>query len=105
MGHGVFSDTSAHTVYTCPTGKTAIVKDVRVTNHGTLSVSVLFEVVRSSTGYRLVNYQGVSSGQATGSTGAFIVLEPGDSLRFTATGTTPSYSCWVSGAELAGVAP
>ena len=89
-----------HTVYTCPAGKTAIVKDVRVSSAGS---SVSRAVVIALSGGQAISLLDAAVGTtAVLSVLGFIVLEPGDQLQVYSEGTAARV--WISGAELDGVA-
>lgn len=88
-------------VYTCPAGKTALIKDVRIS---ALNGAVTRASVFADSGPRRVAIidealanLGVLSRQG------FMVLEPGDTLGCFATGS--DFHIWASGAELEGLAP
>lgn len=92
---------SEHTVYTVPSGKTAIVKDIRMYSEAGCTRAVVF-VNRSGPGSVSLVDQALGATSIHSEQG-FIVLEPADELRVYSEGGT--FVTWVSGAELAGVAP
>jgi hypothetical protein len=88
------------TLYTCPAGRTAILKDVRAWAYGA-AVTRALVLVRSGPGDCAI----IDEAMATNSTRerqGFIVLEPGHQLLASSTGGPTSI--WASGAELDGVA-
>lgn len=102
LAHGRLTTLNSFvSVYTCPAGRTAIVKDVRTHNDGTASSFVFWAVLSGPTSVRLLGAN-PNAGDAIFFT-CFVVLEPGDQLQlFTA---SQPVNFHVSGAELAGVAP
>lgn len=88
------------TVYTCPAGKTAIIKEYLVQASG--SVSFQSVIARGATNYTFAIH--------TVTTTTFLrvpcwtVLEPGDILKVVWTTANASHSFWMSGTELDGVA-
>lgn len=99
--------TSWWTVYTCPAGHTAIVKDYAITNRGGGARTVTLGV-RSSVGEVRVHLGGLLAhlGSIVG-IGRYIVLEPGNDLVIFVGGevTSTLMDVHVSGVELEGVAP
>ena len=97
---GTSTTSAVVTVYTCPTGKTAIVKDVRLYAGASVGRAVVL-VQQGSTDVSIIDEALAATGisQRQG----FIVLEPGDTIRVYS--STNTFNYWVSGAELAGVAP
>lgn len=94
---------SQKTIYTCPSGKTAILKDVRVYADGGAATRVILYLIRSGGApYSALMDQDVGN-QDTVAWQGFIVLEPGDHITFQSTGNAAR--AWLSGAELDGVAP
>lgn len=97
---GTSTTSAVVAVYTCPAGKTTLVKDVRLyagtsvgravllARHSGVDVSIVDEAMSAVS---VVQKQG------------FIVLEPGDQLCVYS--STNTFTFWVSGAELAGTAP
>nr|CRY93621.1 hypothetical protein [uncultured prokaryote] len=90
------------TLYTCPAGKTAIVKDLRLSQSGASSVST---ILATSSGAKFCNLL-IDTIPVNGTRvfQGFIVLEPGDSIVINAS-TAGGVIYHVSGSELAGVAP
>jgi hypothetical protein len=88
-------------VYTCPSGKTAILKDIRVSANqaGAVSRCVVAWISGPSQG---AFCDTPLNALQTASFGAFAVLEPGDQLAVYATGN--NFSFLLSGSELDGVA-
>lgn len=90
-------------MYTCPAGRTAILKDIRLSSRvSTDEVCVLSAI----SGPEAVNFfNGTLPGNGkTLSVQGFVVLEPGDKLSvFSNVAAALNY--WVSGSELEGVAP
>lgn len=91
-----------NTIYTCPAGKTAVVKDVRVVGRAAGSTNYLLASSSGPTFTYLV--AGALASGAVASTTGFIVLEPGDRLVVNAS-AVDAIGFHVSGAELDGVAP
>lgn len=89
-------------IYTCPAGRTAIVKDVRACFLSATSASAFLEVLSGGVEYNVGTWTGVFPTIVGGA--VWIVLEPGDSLRVWQT-LANGVSWWISGAELNGVAP
>lgn len=90
------------TVYTCPAGKTALVKDVRMLSAGD---PVTNAIVRITSGPALMHL--IDGPLVVGDPVAvqgFVVLEPGDRIQVVCTGANSTFF-WISGAELDGVAP
>jgi hypothetical protein len=88
------------TLYTCPSGETTIVKDVRVTTVSGSPSRAGLRVISGPTYIDLVD-QALASG-SVGLSGLFVVLRPGDQLAGFSLGGT--VGMWVSGAELEGLA-
>lgn len=88
--------------YTCPAGKTAILKDIRLSTVGGAAVST---IVALTSGPRFCNIilQSIPSGSVE-SRQPYIVLEPGDQVVINAN-QTGGIVWWFSGSELDGVAP
>lgn len=99
-------------IYTCPAGRTTILKDVRVLNNGP-TVSTFAVEVRRPVGSGLPGPVGVTV--LTGSLAAnglaavtegFIVLEPGDQIRMIVVEpANTTTNVWTSGAILSGTSP
>lgn len=88
------------TIYTCPSGKTAIIKDVRCSVPAGSNTRA---VVAIRSGASQVAFFDVALGVSAIDRQGFVVLEPGDQVRLFATGA--AFIAWLSGAELDGVAP
>jgi len=88
--------------YTCPAGKTAIVKDIRLSTVGGSAVSTIVAV---TSGPRFCNLliESLPSGSAR-SMQPYLVLEPGDQVVINANQAN-GIIWWLSGSELDGVAP
>ena len=89
------------TVFTCPAGRTVILKDVRLWVSGASSVSTVLAAGSPDGLVLLVNE--VISPAAVRSLQPWIVLEPGHTLQMSQN-VANSVRYWLSGAELAGVA-
>lgn len=79
-----------YTLYTCPAQCRARVPLVFITNaNGTVTVN--FEVYKAAnaTSYFIIGSKNMATGEFIQLSDAYIVLEPGDKLEVTATGTTP----------------
>lgn len=92
---------SDKTIYTCPSGVTALVKDIRV-NYASGTVSRGYIRLQSGGDSVIVIDRAFAAGD-TASVQGFMVLEPGDQVLIFASGG--ALQVWVSGAELAGLAP
>lgn len=92
---------TAHVIYTCPTGKTAIVKDLRLDTGSSSPTRAAVQFSRGSDWISVID--GPRGALATPSVEGFIVLEPGDQIRLYSEGGT--FAVIVSGAELQGIAP
>lgn len=90
-----------HVVYTCPPGRTAICKDVRIESNGAVGQAYLLLVRSGPIRVSLIG-EALTAGQIRAMQ-PWVVLEPGDQLRVFA--NTASFSFWISGTELEGVAP
>jgi len=102
LGSGVAAaGTGEHIAYTCPAGKTAIVKEVRVSPTSGSSVSRCLVFIGSGTLHVSLIDRQLAALTAVREE-CWSVLEPGDQVRVYAEGADFSY--WVSGAELDGVA-
>lgn len=93
---------SQKTVYTCPAGRTAVLKDVRLVGRSDPAQPVTLYMVSGPTLVYLVRAS-LAANQTAAAQG-FVVLEPGDQLNID-TPVTDHAAYWVSGAELDGVAP
>lgn len=97
---GISTTGAVVTVYTCPAGKTAIVKDIRLY----AGASVSRAVVALGSGVRLPSVLDEAiTGPGVAQKQGFMVLEPGDTIRVYSQGNT--FEFWISGSELQGVAP
>lgn len=92
---------TTNTVYTCPAGRTTILKDLRVvTSAGTPTSGI---VMLTSGGVDVSIIKRAWGANDVEERQGFMVLEPGDRIRvFAATG---ELKLWGSGSELDGVAP
>lgn len=90
------------TLYTVPADRTAILKSIVVGKTGTPAQTVTLTIVRSAVTYGLlVNSLGIGASSAHHT--VYVILQPGDQVRGqTDVGTV---TLWLSGVELAGVAP
>lgn len=98
---GSSTDAVFKTIYTCPAGRTAIVKDARMQALGAGNTRAIISVRSGSVAVYIFDVA-LQAGQFQ-ATGLFIVLEPGDDMQVYTTGFNANYR--VSGSELAGVAP
>lgn len=79
-----------YTLYTCPPQCRARVPLVFLTNaNGTVTVN--FEVYKAATAtsFFIIGSKNMATGEYIQLSNAYLVLEPGDKLEVTATGTTP----------------
>lgn len=79
-----------YTLYECPAQCRARVPLVFITNaNGT--VSVTFEIYKAATAthFFIIGSKNMATGEYVQLSDAYLVLEPGDKLEVTATGTTP----------------
>lgn len=93
---------SQKTVYTCPGGRTAILKDIRVVGRTDPAQTYTVYLVSGPTLVFLL--RGSLAANAPAAAQGFVVMEPGDQLRVD-TPVTDHIAYWVSGAELDGLAP
>jgi hypothetical protein len=95
------------TEYTCPVNVTAIVKDIRVSGTATLNGTVDVRLKRGAVAITVMHVVLAAAGVLTLASlaGGFVVLEPGDTIQVIVAGTAPVVGLWVSGSELAGLAP
>lgn len=102
LAHGLHSDRNAvKVIYTCPGGRTAIAKDIRVSSRGPSSGFAIVTVVSGPVEVRIIALQ-LDPNVGTSAQG-FIVLEPGDRIQIFIQSFDLEYH--VSGSELDGVAP
>ena len=101
LGASAFTGSAPVTLYTCPAGATAIVKDIAL--FATTAITAYVQVVRGSLSARVLS-GAVTAGGSLVSSGRFIVLEPGDVLQVHSTSSGITATAWVSGSQLDGVA-
>ena len=91
------------TVYTCPSGKTAIVKSLHLSNN---AGSATTTIVAVASGAAIVNLRvtSLASNDQIHMESPYLVMEPGDELLINADQTN-AIKYWVSGVELQGLAP
>lgn len=87
---------------TCPIGTTIIVKDIRLGSTAAGASTYLVGLTSGPTTVRALSGT-VPNGDVVGLQ-PWLVLEPGDAL-FIVPGVTNGINYWLSGTELAGVAP
>jgi hypothetical protein len=103
LAHGLSGPASSgKTIYTCPQGRTAIVKDIRVVNRTGGSETPQIYITSGGIIVTLLNTP--IPAQAVGAVQGFVVLEPGEQLHLNAV-STDGFAYHVSGSELDGVAP
>jgi len=90
------------TIYTCPAGVTTIIKDIRI--NGRSDPSSTFIVFVASGPLLTYLASGTLNINAVASLQGFIVLEPSDRIGINS-GVGAGIGFWISGAELAGIAP
>lgn len=88
------------TLYTCPAGRTALLKDVRVSVAASGNTRTVLWLQSGAVRVSLVD-KPMSEFETVERVG-FMVLEPGDQLRVFASGAQARV--WASGAELVGLA-
>lgn len=88
-------------IYTCPSGVTAVLKDVRLDTAASSPTRAAVQLSSGGSWHSIMD--GPRSALATPSVTGFIVLQPGQQVRLYSEGGT--FSCVLSGAELDGVAP
>lgn len=103
LGSGSFN-TSTVTVYTCPDGETAIVKYLTFHNPGASASTVTCRMEPSGSGSPRTFLRYSLAADEAKQFDTWLVLEPGDALKYIATlaGTNVAYT--ISGTELEGVA-
>ena len=91
------------TIYTCPSGKTAIVKSIHLANNAGSATSTIVAV---ASGAATVNLRvtSLASNDQIHMESPYLVMEPGDELLINANQTN-AIKYWVSGVELQGLAP
>lgn len=101
LGFGGSGTGVVTTLYTVPAGRTALIKDVRVSALGGAATraAVFADSGASRVGFIDQPLANLGVASAVG----FMVLEPGDTVGCFATGN--AVTVWVSGAELDGLAP
>lgn len=89
--------------YTCPAGRTAIIKDVRLSTIGGAAVNT---IVALTSGPRFCNIlvEALPGAGVPRSMQPYLVLEPGDQVVINASQPN-GIIYWLSGVELDGVAP
>lgn len=103
LGNVVGQAGTPTTIYTVPAGRTAIVKDLTIAIR-TSTATIVVEAVRGGTAMRIFSGANTAADQTIVSSGRFVVLEAGDSLRVSRISGTGVGDVWASGAELDGVA-
>lgn len=102
LGEGNSSPLSSiKTLYTCPAGRTAILKDVRVYVDTPAATRVAVILVSGPTSVTILDQAVAAQGNV--SREGFMVLEPGDRIQVYSTGSVAYV--WLSGAVLDGVEP
>lgn len=89
-------------VYTCPAGRTAIIKEVTAGKGSTGSATLTMTILRGAVAYYLLTNTFSNLGGQAARFETWTVLEPGDIVRAVTDG--PTIDVWMSGAELIGVA-
>ena len=88
---GVVAGTNATTLYTCPTGRTALARSIRLANNTTNTATATLSWTDSSAGatFMLDTTRAVYpvGAETVGNDGDIVVLEPGDTLHVTASDT------------------
>lgn len=87
-------------MYTAPAGETVIVKDIRVQVSSGAGAFVSVLLVSGPTAVAL--YSDNLAADAAAGVECWAVLQPGDKVNLFSAGNT--FTCWISGAELEGVA-
>lgn len=94
--------TGAITLYTCPTNRVAIIKDVRVAAPVGGATSITLSLLRTDGGgNRVWRVESAPANAVYVLTDWFLVLEPGNALQINVAGNTGA-AATVSGALLAG---
>lgn len=101
LSQGQTVNGSTIVVYTCPMGRTAILKDLRVTPISGGNTQCIFSVRSGADGVYLM--VGALSAGTYGDNDLWVVLEPGHDIVAFTTGAACNYR--LSGTELDGVAP
>lgn len=100
LGKGTSGAGSFATIYTCPAGTTAILKDVILTLTGAGNTRAVVSVDSGPHASYLLDQALSAPFQMSN---RFVVLEPGDQIKAFSTGGT--FNVRLCGAELDGVAP
>lgn len=92
---------------TVPSPETWLLKDITASITSNVAASVRVELARGAARHPvLYAVSGATGNPVIVVHSGFIVLEPGDQIRWTVTGAvTPNAAVWCSGAKLDGVAP
>jgi hypothetical protein len=88
--------------YTCPAGRTAILKDIRLGSTAAGASTYLVGLTSGPLTVRALSGT-VPNGDVVGLQ-PYLVLAPGDAL-FVVPGILNGFNFWISGSELDGVAP
>lgn len=89
------------TLFTCPEQRTAIVKDVVLTNNAGSTSNLTLQLRSAGVGVGVVREAVPDAGRTT-ATQRFIVLEPGDELRLLSSVNAGTCGWAISGSLLAG---
>lgn len=89
---------TSHTIYTCPPGHRAVIRDVRLTNSGAADAGIVYLSLAHSGGSGVWLYVGTFAHSTVKELQGDIVLEEGDTLAVYA--DVGTILVWASGAEL-----
>lgn len=84
------TDAQRETLYECPANCRARVPLVFITNvNGTVSIAFEWYRAEDTTHYYIISGKNLSTGEFIQLSDSYLVLEPGDKLEVTPTGSTP----------------
>lgn len=89
-------------IFTCPAGRTAIVKDVVLTNNTGASSNLTLQLRRAGVSIGVLR-DAVADASRLASSGRYIVVEPGDELRVVSSVAAGTVGWTVHGALLLGI--
>lgn len=90
-------------IYVCPSGRTAIVKDIRLHNSTGGPIAAVLGLKSGAEFVPVLNTGSLDAGPRS-FPDCWLALEPGDSIELVS-GAAGGIQYWLSGTELEGVAP